>query len=293
MSDNLNNFGYCKKHNAYFDKDIRYCIFCKIEALEKDVRKWKRRTIQDYFKMSKVLIRVRKNKEQIAELKEKEYLNAGEIRNNKQDFHELREVLREFLVFRNEWIEDIFRKNIDQYILTKAQKWHLVKAHIFFKGLLEKLDSKVGSARQTEKKEPHRDCCNCGNNNSESFICDGCDSNYSLWKPMKESGGEKPLPNGSDVGLTRDQGIDRPKDSKPPETEPVGIVRKIEGDIATVELYPPTITDTNGTIWIHPKILEASLIEGFLEDLGWIKGDMVNALSRINIIIKAYKGRIK
>ena len=49
--------------------------------------------------------------------------------------------------------------------------------------------------------------------------------------------------------------------------EPVGIVRKVEGDEVTFELFAPTITDTKGTIWIHPEILKATLISEFLEKI--------------------------
>lgn len=58
----------------------------------------------------------------------------------------------------------------------------------------KKLDPKPLN-QQTEKKEPHRDCCNCGNNSWETTFCSGCDSNFSLWKPMNDSGGEKELTN--------------------------------------------------------------------------------------------------
>ncbi len=54
---------------------------------------------------------------------------------------------------------------------------------------------------------------------------------------------------------------------KPTEPEIIGIVKEIEGDIAKVVLYPSTITDTKGKVWIHPEIMKNVLIEEFLVDL--------------------------
>ena len=60
---------------------------------------------------------------------------------------ETREVLQEFIKYKNEWIKDVFVHDIEKYLLTKAQKWHLVAQHIHNKKLLEKLDKKeyIGS----------------------------------------------------------------------------------------------------------------------------------------------------
>lgn len=51
-----------------------------------------------------------------------------------------RKILWKFIKYKNEWIKDVFVHDIDKYVLTKAQKWHLVAQHIHNKELLEKLD---------------------------------------------------------------------------------------------------------------------------------------------------------
>ena len=43
--------------------------------------------------------------------------------------------------------------------------------------------------------------------------------------------------------------------------EQVGIVREMDGDEATVEIIDKTIADTQGRIWIHPKLLIAEFLE--------------------------------
>jgi len=48
---------------------------------------------------------------------------------------------------------------------------------------------------------------------------------------------------------------------EPSENDPVGIVREIKDGNATVEIIPATITDTEGNIWIHPKLLIAKFVE--------------------------------
>ena len=59
----------------------------RVKALEKKLKKWSKHTVQDYFKMSKVLTHVRNNTEQIAELPSsiKYRQKLDEIRNPKAE----------------------------------------------------------------------------------------------------------------------------------------------------------------------------------------------------------------
>ena len=48
---------------------------------------------------------------------------------------------------------------------------------------------------------------------------------------------------------------------EPSENDPVGIVREIKDGEAIVEIIPATITDTEGNIWIHPKLLISKFVQ--------------------------------
>ncbi len=128
-------------------------------------------------------------KPQIAELqKELELIKAD---NQRLDTHgdfmkNNREILRGFIKYKNDWVADVFLHNIDKYVLTKKQKWHLVAQHIHNKKLLEKLD--VGSARQTVKQpDPFKFCSKCGySGNVRDIVCPECHNSYFRKTEKKE-----------------------------------------------------------------------------------------------------------
>lgn len=86
-------------------------------------------------------------KDKISELKEQVDLHDRLLSHYKSHIGTTEEVLQEFIEYKNEWIKDVFVHDIEKYLLTKAQKWHLVAQHIHNKKLLERLDKKeyIGS----------------------------------------------------------------------------------------------------------------------------------------------------
>lgn len=127
-------------------------------------------------------------KPQIAELKEPIELLKKFQQGYIDRIINLEEVLRGFIKYKNDWVADVFLHNIDKYVLTKKQKWHLVAQHIHNKKLLEKLDSKVGSARQTVKQpDPFKFCSKCGySGNVRDIVCPECHNSYFRKTEKKE-----------------------------------------------------------------------------------------------------------
>ena len=117
--ENLNNFGYCKTHNAYFDKNIGYCIFCKIETLEKNLD---------------ADIESRENWEDAWIKVSNSYLKWND------NLTKLEEVLQNQLKFRIKWSEKaIFVDGAER--LSLDQVAHLEDQIKFYGELLEKFDS--------------------------------------------------------------------------------------------------------------------------------------------------------
>lgn len=126
MSDNEKKID-AKLREIIKNKDMHSRFLLeKIEALEK---RFEQSRVQDNVSWKGFRNKYGDLLNQIAELKEQEYLNVGEIRNIKQDFHELREVLRE-----------LFQRMGDNEDLS-----------VIGYDLLEKLDA--SSASHTVKKE--------------------------------------------------------------------------------------------------------------------------------------------
>ena len=84
---------------------------------------------------------------------------------------------------------------------------------------------------------------------------------------------------------------------KPPEQ--VGIIREIKGDEASIEIIDKTITDTQGRIWIHPKLLIAEFIQKLRTYLGCetctssVKPNTCKSCSDLYPIIEEYEAKLK
>ena len=188
--ENLNNFGYCKTHNAYFDKDIGYCIFCKTETLEKKLD---------------ADIESRKNWEDAWVKVSNSYLKWND------NLTKLEEVLQNQLKFRIKWSEKaIFVDGAER--LSLDQVAHLEDQIKFYGKLLEKL------ARQTEREKidslEHRaKLAKDYAKEIEKIKTEKKEVPYMVIKepqifghPKKASGGEKELPK-HENGLNHMHGI--------------------------------------------------------------------------------------